>query len=441
MYTPPTHEPQQSFFFNLEASLDSRHPLFILANTIHWDVFEEAFKKFYHPTHGRPCKPIRLMTGLLILKNLRNLSDESVVEQWAENNYYQYFCGNTVFTPENPCDDSELANFRSRIGPQGVELILKESIRINGKDAQERDVVVDTTVQEKNITFPTDAKLHRKIIKKCWKIAEHESVDVRQSYTRELKRLALSQRFRSHPRNKGKAKKADRRVKTIAGRLVRELQRRLPADSRWHGDLAFYTRVLAQHKDSSPKIYSLHEREVQCIAKGKDRVKYEFGNKVSITYTKTTGVVTGALSFRNPYDGHTLAPVLDQHERLTGLRARSATCDRGYKGQREVGGTQIQIPDTPNVKARTAYQKRKLRRDFRRRAAIEPIIGHLKTDHRLGRNFLWGVRGDAVNVLMACAAFNFKRMMNKWKRLLSFFVFFLSNPASRPSAGAEFQAA
>jgi len=296
MYTPPTHDPQQTFFFNLASSLDTRHPLFILANTIHWDVFEEAFKDLYHPQNGRPCKPIRLMVGLLILKHLRDLSDESVVEQWAENNYYQHFCGNTVFTPEPPCDASELARFRNRIGPQGVELILKESIRVNGKDAQKRDVVVDTTVQEKNITFPTDAKLHRKIIKKCRKIAEHENVDVRQSYTRELKRLALDQRFRNYPRNKGKAKKADRRVKTIAGRLVRELQRKLPAHSRRHDDLALFTAVLAQTKDSKHKIYSLHEPGVQCIAKGKDRVKYEFGNKVSITSTKATGVIVGALS-------------------------------------------------------------------------------------------------------------------------------------------------
>ena len=440
MYTTPNREPQQTFFFNLASSLDTRHPLYILANSVKWTVFEEAFRKCYHPTHGRPCKPIRLMVGLLILKHLRNLSDESVVDQWAENNYYQYFCGNTDFTPETPCDASELACFRNRIGPQGVELILKESIRINGKDAEERDVVVDTTVQEKNITFPTDAKLHRKIIKKCRKIAEFESIGVRQSYTRELKRLALNQRFRNHPRNKGKARKADRRVRTIAGRLVRELQRKLPADSRWLDDLALFTAVLAQRKDTPNKIYSLHEPGVQCIAKGKDRVKYEFGNKVSITTTKTTCVIVGALSFRNPYDGHTLEPALEQSERLTGVRAKSATCDRAYKGRKEIGGTRIQIPDTPNAKARNAYQKRKLRRDFRRRAAIEPVIGHLKTDHRLGRNFLRGVRGDAVNVVLACAAFNFKRMMNKWRRLL-FFVSIFTRRCECVPVRLELQAA
>jgi len=174
---------------------------------------------------------------------------------------------------------------------------------------------------------------------------------------------------------------------------------------------------------------------------GKDRVKYEFGNKVSITYTKATGVIVGALSFRNPYDGHTLEPVLGQHERLTGFRASSATCDRAYKGRKEIGGTRIQIPGTPPKEARTAWQKRKLRRDFRRRAAIEPVIGHLKTDHRLGRNFLRGVLGDAINVVLACAAFNFKRMMNRWKRLLSFFVFIFTRRFVCAPVRPEFQAA
>jgi IS5 family transposase len=430
-------DPQLSFFFSLQDTLDRKHPLFILAGKINWETFEKEFSKLYHPTLGSPCKPIRLMTGLLILKHLRNLSDESVVEQWSENNYYQYFCGNAHFAASAPCDPSELVYFRKRIGETGAELILKESIRVNGKDpggpppvsgaggddTKEPRVVVDTTVQEKNITFPTDAKLHRKIIAKCENIAQKEGFQRRQSHKRELKKLALAQRFRNHSKNKKKARKADKRVRTIAGRLVRELQRKLPPQDRRQADLDFYTKVLAQKKNDKDKTYSLHEREVCCIAKGKEHKKYEFGNKVSVTYTKTTGVIVGALSFRNEYDGHTLEESLAQSERLTGIRAETATADRGYKGKKEIGGTLIQIPGPRNDKL-SRYKQNKLRKDFGRRAAIEPVIGHLKSDHRLSRNFLKGALGDALNVMLSCAAFNFKRMMNRWKRLLRFLPLF-----------------
>jgi len=420
MFKTHTPDTQQSFFFSLADTLDHRHPLFTLGEKVDWDALEAAFGKLYHPTQGRPCKPIRLMAGLLILKHLRNLSDESAVEQWSENAYYQHFCGNAQFTPAAPCDASELTRFRERIGGAGAELILKESIRVNGKDAGERHVSVDTTVQEKDVTFPTDAKLHRKVIAGCKEIAKAEGVTPRQSYTRTLKRIALDQRFRNHPKNGKRARRADRRLKTIAGRLVRELERNLPPQSRWNARLALFKRVLAQKKGDSGKIYSLHEPEAQCIAKGKERKKYGSGNKVSITYTKTTGVIVGAMSFRNPYDGDTLGPALGQHEALTGARALTATGDRGYRGRKEVGGTRIQTPG--NGKAgRGGYAARKLRRACRRRAAIEPVIRHLKSDHRLGRNFLKGVAGDAVNVLLAAAAFNFKRMMNKWRRLLPVF--------------------
>jgi len=422
MFNKQTTDKQLTFFFSFEDTLDRSHPLFILATKIQWNIFEDSFGKLYDSNLGRPCKPIRLMVGLLILKHLRNLSDESVVEQWSENIYYQFFCGKEQFVPTVPCEASELTHFRKRIGQQGTELILKESIRINGKDAEESEVVVDTTVQEKNITYPTDSKLHRKIITKCKKIAQTQGLALRQSYTRTLKKLSVDQRFRNHPRNHKKARKADKKVKTIAGRLLRELDRKLPADHWSRNDLALYQKVVDQKKSDANKIYSLHEPEVQCIAKGKEHKKYEFGNKVSITSTKNTGVIVGAMSFRNPYDGHTLDSVLNQCESLTGVRATAAICDRGFKGCKQVGTTIIQIPDTCDRKKQSKYRKRKLRKDFRRRAAIEPVIGHLKSDHRLGRNFLKGIVGDEVNVLLASAAFNFKRMLNKWKHLSNIFV-------------------
>lgn len=226
--TPKKNDTAQlCFFMSFEDTLNHNHPLFILSNRVYWSMFEREFQPLYSK-EGRPAKPIRLMVGLLILKHLRNLSDESVVEQWAENNYYQYFCGETSFRPGVPCEASELVHFRNRIKESGAELIFKESIRINGNDSNEVNIKVDTTVQEKNITFPTDSKLHKKIIKRSKTIAENENLPIRQSYTRVLKQISYDQRFRNHPKNKGKARKADRKLKTIAGRLVRELERNLP---------------------------------------------------------------------------------------------------------------------------------------------------------------------------------------------------------------------
>ena len=254
---------QLGFYSTFEEQLSHTHPLYILANKIKWEIFEKTFAKLYSD-EGRPAKPIRLMVSLLMLKHVRNISDESVVEQWSENCYYQYFSGEKIFACGAPCEATELVHFRNRIGEEGVELILKESIRINGKDGEELEATTDTTVQEKNITYPTDNKLHRKIIKKCIAIADKEDIELRQSYTRTLKKLLMDQRFRNHPKNKGKARKADKKVKTIAGRLVRELERKLPP-SLHQSRLALFNKVLAQKKTDSNKIYSLHEPHVQCI--------------------------------------------------------------------------------------------------------------------------------------------------------------------------------
>jgi IS5 family transposase len=322
--------------------------------------------------------------------------------------------------PGVPCEPSELVHFRKRIGESGVELILKESIRVNGKDALDPNVNVDTTVQEKNITYPTDAKLHKKIIQKCKDIAQKEGIELRQSYSRTLKKLAQQQRFRNHPKNKTKALKADRKMKTIAGRLVRELERKLTPQSKYQKDLELFFQVLMQQKDSKKKIYSLHEPAVVCISKGKEHKKYEFGNKVSIAKTDS-GVIVGALSFRDEYDGHTLAPTLQQVKRLVGQMPKRAKVDRGYRGNKQIGETEILIPSNYR-KSMSYYQRKKLSDSHKKRAGIEPVIGHLKADHRLSRNFYKGIVGDNINIMLAAAAFNFKRMMNKWKK--KFFHFF-----------------
>lgn len=404
---------QLSFYSTFEEQLSHRHPLYILANQIQWDMFEQAFAKLYSE-EGRPAKPIRLMVSLLMLKHIRNLSDESVVEQWFENIYYQYFSGEKTYACGVPCEASELVHFRNRIGEEGIELIFKESIRVNGKEGGEQEATTDTTVQEKNITYPTDNKLHRKIIKKCVGIASNEGIELRQSYTRTIKKLLLEQRFRNHPKNKGRARKADRRVKTIAGRLVRELERKLTPGL--HQDtLELFKKVLLQKKSDSNKIYSLHEPHTQCMTKGKEHKKYEFGSKVSIITTKTTGVIIGALNIeKNVHDSKTLQPAIEQQQRLTGIKLKNNFVDRGYRGVKEVLGTAIIVPDKGG-KQRSAYEKQKLRKGFKRRAAIEPKIGHLKQDHRLSRNFYKGIKGDNINVMLAAAGMNFKRMLNKWK--------------------------
>lgn len=404
---------QLSFYSTFEEQLSHRHPLYILANQIKWSIFEQAFTPLYSE-EGRPGKPIRLMVSLLMLKHVRNLSDESVVEQWFENIYYQYFSGEKTYACGMPCEPSDLVHFRNRIGAEGIELIFKESIRVNGKDGQEQEATTDTTVQEKNITYPTDNKLHRKIIKKCVALAQQENIELRQSYTRTVKKLLMEQRFRNHPKNNGRARKADRKVKTIAGRLVRELERKL-LPSLHQDTLGLFNKVLLQKKTDSHKIYSLHEPHTQCMSKGKEHKKYEFGSKVSIITTKTTGVIIGALNIeKNVHDSKTLQPAIDQQQRLTGIVLKNNFVDRGYRGVKEVLGTTIVIPDKPG-KQRSAYEKQKLRNGFKRRAAIEPKIGHLKQDHRLSRNFYKGSIGDNINVMLAAAGMNFKRMINKWR--------------------------
>lgn len=420
-----------SLFSSLSDMLNQSHPLYKLADKIDWAKFDTAFKPLYCQNNGRPAKPIRLMCGLLILKHLRNLSDESVVEQWSENAYYQYFCGMQEFIPGAPCASSELVHFRNRIGEKGIELIFQESIRVNNEDDDEHHhdtAFIDSTVQEKNITYPTDAKLHKKIVRKVLNIVHKLELPLRQSYTFVLKRIYRDQRFRNHPKNRQKALRADRKLRTIAGRLVRELKRN-PGEHSVHKELIErFEAILAQRRHSRQKIYSIHEPEVQCISKGKEHKKYEFGNKVSIIRS-ATGLILGAQSFRNEYDGHTIEASLAQVERLTQRKIKILAGDRGYRGKKEVNGTQILIPDVPKP-SDSRYQKRKKHKLFCKRAGIEPTIGHLKSDHRLGRNFYKGLAGDAVNILLAAAAYNFKRAM---KALLHLLKIITEKLSERPS--------
>jgi IS5 family transposase len=410
---PKKSDRQRSFLCpDLLDQLDPRNHLLGLAKAIPWSVFEDNFRPLYAAS-GRPGKPVRLMVGLLILKQLENLSDERVVEAWVQNPYFQAFCGQQRFTWKLPCDPSELTYFRRRIGEDGVRKIFEVSVSLHGDKAKEAEVVVDSTVQEKNITFPTDAKLLTKIVTRCHAMAKLEDIKLRRSYQREIKSLLRTIRFKSKGRRQGESHRAVRRLRTIAGILVRELKRKLSPESLTihQQALDLYDRVQRQQRSDTGKVYSLHEPGVSCISKGKAHKKYEFGAKASVTVTKTSGIIVGALSFQgNPFDGHTLPAVLSQVESIVGQRPTMAICDRGYRGKRKIGVTNIEIPES-GKRTKTASDKRQARERFRRRAAIEPIIGHLKNDHRMLRNYLKGQIGDSVNLFMACAAFNFRKFI------------------------------
>ena len=415
MLSTKKHTPQLSLFHGLSAQLDQKHPLCQLADKINWSIFDTNFEKHYNLKMGKPAKPIRLMVSLLILKYLRNLSDENIVEQWAENCYYQYFSGEQHFQPNIPCVPTELVAFRQRIGEPGVELILQESIRVNEPpDDMNSGLVisVDTTVQEKNITYPTDDKLYKKIIKKCWKIADAESVDLRQSYKNVVKQLGNLQRFKGTKYGAKAARKANKKIKIIAGRLVRDLGRKLPLASlgTYLPDLKIFQIVLSQKRGDSDKIYSLHEPDVKCYSKGKEHKKFEFGSKASFLVDQSTGIIMGAINFTQTlHDSKTIPEVLEQYERLNGKPPKEVFVDRGYRGIKEYKGAAIHVPK-PDENITKEKRKR-----HSKRAAIEPVIGHLKQDYRLCRNFLKGILGDNMNVILAAAAMNFKRRINLWR--------------------------
>ena len=419
MLTPSSPYHQTNLFgSDLLLQLDPGDPLLKLAETIPWELFDEAFEKHYCKDNGAASKPIRLMVGLLLLKHLEDLSDEVVVLQWKRNPYYQAFCGMTEFQLKPPCDSTELVKFRKRIGKEGFELIFQMSVALHGRAALEHNVNIDTTVQEKNITYPTDSKLAIKIINRLNKLAKKEGIQQRRTYVKEVKNCRLAIRHFRHPKKRAKAKKALKRLRTIAGILIRELRRKLSAYDLFEThqkDFLFYERVLAQQPKDKNKIYSLHEPNVYCMAKGKDHIPYEYGNKVSIASTAKSNIIVGAVSHAaHIHDSHTLPDVLEHIEQSRHKAVKQATCDRGYRGKKKVGETEIVLPK-PSLKRDNRYQRDKKRQQCRRRAAIEPIIGHLKSDFRLSRNFLKGIAGDEINLLMSAAAWNLK----KW--LVAFF--------------------
>jgi IS5 family transposase len=401
----------------LKEFINLNHELVLLSNKIDWNYFEKEFSPLYSKT-GKPAMPIRLMVASLMLKRIYNLGDETLAEAWKMNPYMQYFCGMAHFEHKFPCDPSDFVHFRHRIGEKGVEKIFAYSVKIHGKDAKEKKVLSDTTVAENNTTFPTDAKLAKKIIDKCNAIAKKEQIKQRQTYKRTSKQLVRDTYNRTHPKRRKKALKADRKLKTIAGRLLRELMRELPKHKMisYQDEFDLYWKVLNQKRIDKNKIYSIHKPLTSCIAKGKAHKQYEFGNKVGLTTTFNSLIITAIKSFEgNPHDSKTIEPLLEQMENNIGYTPDELIYDRGGKGQKQINNTKILTPDYKPLKRDTAYQKRVKRKNFRRRAAIEPVIGHLKTDFRMGQNYLNGKNSPQINAFLAATGWNLKKMMNKLK--------------------------
>ena len=275
------------------------HPLVKLAHEISWDKMEIKFEKLFSEG-GRPSLAIRKIAGMLLLKEMFKESDESVVERWIENAYWQYFTGETFFQTEQPFDPSNFVHFRKRIGESGLEFLLGQSISLHPKARTEDEVQIDTTVQEKNITFPTDAKLAKKVIDNCVKIAEKEGVVQRQSYKRVSKQLLRDAYFGHHPRRKKNVKMSRKKLRTIGKRVLRELERKLPSTILKNYEKVFkiYLKALTQEKTTKDKIYSLHEPQVACIAKGKSGKNYEFGTKVAVVRGRKTGIISSIKIFR-----------------------------------------------------------------------------------------------------------------------------------------------
>jgi len=297
-----------------------------------------------------------------------------------------------------------------------MKKIFKQSIDLFDKDFIRREVKevrVDTTVQEKNITFPTDRKLTEKVIDHCKRIARKEDIKLTRTFGREIKKLKYQLRFARKPKNMKRHKKAQTRLHRIAFKIYQDLVKQLnPIPKVYQEELDVLYRVLTQQRDDTNKVYSIHEPEVLCISKGKEHKQYEFGNKSSFAYTKGTGIIVGAMAVEgNIYDGRTLKPQLDQVTELTDGKIKKAIVDKGYKVKGGIPGVDIVMPKV--LKKESYYLKKKREERCRSRAGIEGLISHLKHDHRMIRNYLSGTAGDQINTLLAAAAYN----MKKWMRL------------------------
>ena len=421
------YESPDLFRSRLDQIVNMKHELILLAGRIDWSYFEKEFGAFYVEKKGRPGKPIRLMVGLHYLKQAFDVSDESVVSGFLENPYWQYFCGYEHFQKELPIDPSSLTRFRRRLGPTGIEHLLKELLNTAKRTGQLKKshlnkVNVDTTVQEKAITFPTDAKLYFKMRALLVKAALQRGIPLRQNYNKLAKKALSRQSGYARAQQFKRARKMTRQLKAYLGRVHRDIERKAGnRDEELQQLLDLSACLQAQQKESKNKIYSLHAQEVECISKGKAHKRYEFGCKVGLVTSSRDNWVLGIQAFQgNPYDGHTLKDSLKQVKKLTGWNAKEAYVDLGYRGHGITGETKVHV-----VNFRTMKKKlRSVKRWFKRRAAIEPVIGHLKQGNRMQRNYLQGAEGDKINALLSGCGFNMRKLLKVflWPKWIGLFL-------------------
>ena len=421
----------------LQDIIDTNHPLVQLADSIDWESIEEELSEAYPSTTGHPNKPIRLMVGLHYLRYMFDLSDESIVWAYIENPYYQYFCGETVFQYAFPIDRSSMSRFRERLKKKKLYKLLQETIKsgFKTKVLKAKSVecaVIDSTVQEKNIAYPTDAKLYYKGILLLGELAKKVGITLRQSYKFEGKRLLIKYGRYNHAKQFKRKKAALKKLKVRLGRVYREILRKseekainLDLDARIL--LEQCQRLYDQKRNSKNKLYSFHEPQTVCISKGKAHKRYEFGNKSTfITTAKECFIIHADAHEGNPYDGHTLTEALNSANKTVSNFFNKTIdylfTDKGYKGHGYTGDTTVLMETSKNKK------KHKL---LKRRSSIEPVFSHTKQHHRMGRNFLKGEQGNLINTVLSACGYNLKKIYNKfkkaYKKMLSwlFFMFLL----------------
>ena len=410
------------FKARLDQIVDLGHPLAKLGATIDWRFLEERFGAVYTDRPGQPPLPTRLMAGLAILKHTHNLSDEDLCARWVENPYYQLFCGEEFFLHKPPFDRSSLTRWRQRMGEEKLVALIQESLSAAtrtgaAKPSDFAKVIVDTTVQPKAVAFPTDAKLMHRARELLVRLAKRHGVRLRQSYARVGKHALIAYQRYAHAKQFNRANRALRTLRTYLGRVFRDIVRKTNGDANLRKifaeplSLAFRVRHQRQNQRGR-KVYSLHAPEVECIGKGKAHRPYEFGVKVSVATplnrSKGGQFIAHVKALPgNPYDGHTLATVIPEIEAQLGASLARIVADRGYRGHN--------APPDHKMKVYISGQKRSvteaIKRDLRRRSAVEPVIGHAKNEHRMGRNFLKGTHGDAANAVLAAAGYNFRRLL------------------------------
>ena len=507
---------------NLIDQIDKKDKLVCLAKKINWDSFGKKFKDLY-ASNGRPSLAIRKMVGLHMIKYMYNLSDDKVLEYYKHSAYVQHFCGETEMQKTLPCSNGAMSQFRRRIGEEGCKYIFQESVNIHGDKIYEEDVVVDSTVQPKNITYPTPTKLLAKVIGYCYYWSKQFGTPLNKCYKESILPILRVLRFEKRGAKAGEVKKSKKQLRTITINVVKAFEKALSKEQKRmiSTELALYHKVIQQtepktlyyivknaqisiqnfgkvvgfcykyakdfqididiklkkkfidhvhqiknktgkgrkqfiskeiekisstvsiifntlrnnldeeqkikiasnlknlreildnHAESKKNLCSIHEPGVACIAKGKDGKKFEFGSKASIVMTKNSGIIVGVKDFQgNPYDGKTLKPSLDVAKEIVGKMPKNVFTDRGYRGaQKDLEETTHHVPGVPKS-TDTDLDKETARKNFGRRSAIEPVIGHVKSDFRLARNFLKGVIGDTINLFLAVAAFNLKKWCN-----------------------------